>query len=110
VFHRIKRNDFVRRRVHGEHADLVHRREQIQHLHRAEVGEINFDAPAARRHGHAARTIQRHDDRHAQLAMFAAHFHRDRQDAFQRRLEIAARPIGFLPAGHCQAAARFLDP
>ena len=110
VFNRVHRHDFMRRRVHGEHADFVHRREQIQHRHRAEVGQIHFDAAAAGRHGHAAGTIQRDDHRDAQLAMFAPHFHRDWHDALQRRLEITARPVGFLAARHRQSAAGFLHP
>jgi len=53
VLHRFQRNDRMRRTVHRNHAELVARHEEFQHLHRRQVGHIHL-GESADRGGHAA--------------------------------------------------------
>ena len=65
----------VRRRVHRDAAELVDRGKQVEHLCGAEIGQVHLCFPAGDRDGHAARPVERDDDRQRELAVLLPEFH-----------------------------------
>ena len=100
----------VRRTIDREHRHLVLRRQHLDALRRAEIGEVHLLFATLHRHRHASRPIECHRDRDPVLAMLFTQLHRDRQDVIERTLEITSDTETPLAPRDQQSAAEVFNP